>query len=123
MIVPDDRANECFDAFAASSLTIVATIDASRGVTSTFSKAQDVDSIATEKITTGKYDLTGSALTMCGEASHEVSVSIEGEPYETYEQAESAGLAWAERLGVQILYQETLVGQGFAEGERSSPRD
>lgn len=85
--------------------------------------AQDVDCIAIEKLATGKYDLTGSALTMCGEASHDVSVSIEGEPYETYEQAESAGLAWAERLGVQILYQETLVAHGSTQVERSSPRD
>lgn len=85
--------------------------------------ALDVDCIAIEKLATGKYDLTGSALTMCGEASHDVSVSIEGEPYETYEQAESAGLAWAERLGVQILYQETLLADGPTRGERSNQRD
>lgn len=70
--------------------------------------AKAVDCISITRISEGKYDLTGSALTT-GEAGEDDSVSIEGEPYDSYEEAESAGLAWAAGLGVTLLYQETLI--------------
>lgn len=67
-----------------------------------------VDCISITKLRDGRYDLIGSALTT-GEAGQEDSVSIEGEPYDSYEEAESAGLAWAAGLKVTLLYQETLL--------------
>ncbi len=72
--------------------------------------SKDVDCIVIEKLPSGKYDLTGSALTIRGETSQDESVSTSVDvPYETYEEAESAGLAWASGLGVEILYVETLT--------------
>lgn len=105
---PPDEASCKFDAEQAAAMQIV-----KLPVGKLASK--DVDCITIEMLSNGKYDLTGSA-SRIGEADEDESVLIEGKPYETYEEAESAGLAWAAGLGVQIPYQETLSTEPSLEG-------
>jgi hypothetical protein len=56
----------------------------------------------------GKFYLNASALVSCGDSSNEAeSVAVVGsDPYDSYEAAESAALAWAASHGVQQLYVE-----------------
>ena len=82
------------------------------------SAAMNVDCISITRLSDGGYDLTGSALTT-GETGQDDSVSIEGAPYETYEEAESAGLAWAAGLRVTLLYLETVGSEGLQEQQIS----
>ena len=67
--------------------------------------ADDVDCIHIEAAADGRFLLTGSGLAPAGEASGAESVAIiSGRPYESFDAAESAGLAWADGLGVEHLY-------------------
>jgi hypothetical protein len=51
------------------------------------------------------FFLTASALVSCGDAESVESVSlVGGEPYHSYDEAESAALAWASSHGVQQFY-------------------
>lgn len=62
----------------------------------------DADCIRIEQTTEATFELTGSAL--CIGAEDRESVSIVGGPaFETAEQAEAAGLAWAATVGVERL--------------------
>ena len=63
----------------------------------------DADCIRIEEEPSGTYRLTASAL--CKSEDEGESVSIIGAPlFETAEQAEAAGLAWAETVGVARLF-------------------
>lgn len=67
----------------------------------------DSDSIRVAPCGGGKHKRIGSALLNCGDGDQAKSVSIIGiETYDTYEQAEAAGLAWAASHCVEHLYVE-----------------
>lgn len=62
----------------------------------------DTDCIRIEELTDGTYRLTGTAL--CG-ADDAASVSlVNGLSFATQDQAEQAGLTWAESVGVDRLH-------------------
>jgi hypothetical protein len=66
----------------------------------------DADCIRIEEQTAGTYKLTASA--MCTGANEGDSVSIvDGLVFETFEEAESTGLAWAADVGVERLFVST----------------
>lgn len=66
----------------------------------------EADCIRIEEQADGRFKLTASAL--CMEEDEGESVSIVGGPlFETIEQAEKAGLAWAESVGAERLYIST----------------
>lgn len=66
----------------------------------------DADCIRIEELPAGTYQLTASA--MCTGADEGESVSIiDGPVFETFEQAESTGLAWAASVGVERLFVST----------------
>lgn len=63
------------------------------------------DCIRIQKMTDGSFSLTGSVLLQCGDAEVAESVSlIGGDPYDTYEAAEAAGVAWAGEHCADVLY-------------------
>lgn len=56
----------------------------------------DTDCISIIRRSDGRHDLNGSALLRCGDGDEVESVAlIGGDPYESYDAAEAAGLAWA----------------------------
>lgn len=66
----------------------------------------DSDCIRIEEQEDGRYSLTASAL--CSEADENDSVSIAGmQHFQTLEEAEANGLAWAEGIGVERLFVST----------------
>lgn len=76
--------------------------------------ADDVDCISIERQGDGRYELQGSALINCGDGDEVESVSLVQMPtYDTYEEAEDVGLAWAAEQCVERLYIST-IGSGVA---------
>jgi hypothetical protein len=67
--------------------------------------SDESDCIRIQELPSGAFGLNGSVLFRCGDAEVAESVSlIGGEPYETYDAAEAAGLAWASEHCAEILY-------------------
>lgn len=65
----------------------------------------DSDCITVERLPDGWYLLECSALMVCEGVDEFHSVAmISGEPYPTYEAAEAAGLAWADRRCVETMH-------------------
>lgn len=68
----------------------------------------DTDCIKINETPSGEYTLVASALMMCGDGDAPESVALVGsDPYRSYNEAESAGLAWAEAHCVATIYIET----------------
>lgn len=68
----------------------------------------DTDCIKINETAGGKFTLVASALTQCAEDDNSESVALVGsDPYPSFEDAEAAGLAWANELCVETLYIET----------------
>lgn len=63
---------------------------------------RDADCICIEKRPDGGYDLNAAILT----ETESVAI-VGGDPYETQDAAEAAGMAWADEQGVDTLYIET----------------
>ena len=63
----------------------------------------DADCIRIEEEPDGHFKMTGSALCNGEDDGESVSV-VDGPTYETAEQAEEAGLAWANDVGAEHLY-------------------
>jgi hypothetical protein len=77
----------------------------------------DTDCIQINGTGTDDYTLVASALMACGDSDDDESVAlIGGDPYHSYEEAEAAGLAWAESHCVATIYIET-----GGEGEIALP--
>lgn len=69
---------------------------------------KDSDCINLLTLPDGKVQLEASALRNLGEADLAESVALlDGSAYDTAEEAEAAGLAWAESQGVDRLYVST----------------
>ena len=69
------------------------------------SASAETDCIRIQELAGGGYDLTGSLLFNCGDVEPAESVSLIGsEPYESYEDAEAAGLAWANEHCVPVVH-------------------
>ena len=67
--------------------------------------SDESDCIRIQELPTGAFSLNGSVLFRCGDSEVAESVSlIGGEPYDSYEDAESAGLAWASEHCAERLY-------------------
>ena len=67
--------------------------------------AAEVDCLRIEEQEDGRFQLAGNALAPCGDDGELESVGIIiGEPYDSFEAAEAAGLAWADELGVEQLH-------------------
>lgn len=67
--------------------------------------SDESDCIRIQELVAGTFALTGSVLLACGDGEAAESVSlIGGELYRSYEEAESAGLAWASEHCVTTLY-------------------
>ena len=67
--------------------------------------SDEVDCIRVQELPDGRFSLTGSVLMRCGDGETAESVSlIGGEPYQSYEEAEAAGLAWANEHCAEIVY-------------------
>jgi hypothetical protein len=67
--------------------------------------SDESDCIRIEESPPGTFNLTGSVLLSCGDAEVAESVSlIGGDPYESYDAAEAAGLAWAGQHCADVLY-------------------
>ncbi len=67
--------------------------------------SDDSDCIRIQELGDGTFSLFGSVLFRCGDAEVAESMSlIGGEPYETYDAAEAAGLAWASEHCADVLY-------------------
>ena len=67
--------------------------------------SDESDCIRIQELPTGAFSLNGSVLLRCGDSEVAESVSlIGGETYDSYEDAESAGLAWASEHCAQTLY-------------------
>ena len=68
----------------------------------------DTDCIKINQTPSGEYSLVASALMRCGDADNLESVAlVSSDPYPTYDDAEAAGLAWAETHCVATIYVET----------------
>jgi hypothetical protein len=68
----------------------------------------DVDCVHIAKTDAGKYLINCSALLACGDGDEVESVALIGsDPYDSYEDAEAAGLAWAADQCVEQLYVTT----------------
>jgi hypothetical protein len=69
------------------------------------------DCISIQMLPGGRYSLNGSVLAHCGDMETIESVAlIGGDLYESYEAAESAGLAWADDLRAETLYVSRSAG-------------
>lgn len=67
--------------------------------------SEDSDCIRIQELAGGAFALQGSVLFRCGDAEVAESVSlIGGNPYDSYEAAEAAGLAWAGEHCAETLY-------------------
>lgn len=70
--------------------------------------AEETDCIKINEIADGRFSLVASALMNCGEGDNPESVAlVSSEAYHSYEQAEAAGLAWAEAHCVTTIHIET----------------
>ncbi len=67
--------------------------------------AEDCDCIRIQEEPVGAFSLTGSVLFRCGDAEVAESVSlVGGDPYDNYDAAEAAGLAWAGEHCAEVVY-------------------
>jgi hypothetical protein len=65
----------------------------------------DGDCIRIQEVAGGKFMLGGSVLFRCGDVDATESVSlVGGDTYASYDDAESAGLAWANEHCAETLY-------------------
>ena len=75
--------------------------------------ADESDCIQIQQLPGGEFALSGSVLLTCGDGEAAESVSLlGGDPYPTYEDAEAAGLAWADEhcVGTLIISRSDGVG-------------
>ncbi|HEY0149774.1 MAG TPA: hypothetical protein VGB70_12335 [Allosphingosinicella sp.] len=63
----------------------------------------DTDCVRIEQEPDGTFKMTASALCAGGDDQESVSI-VDGPPYGSVEQAEEAGLAWADDVGAEHLY-------------------
>ena len=63
----------------------------------------DTDCIRIEELPDGEHRLTGSALCVAEDEGASVSL-MNGLTYQTRDEAEAAGVAWADSVGVRRLY-------------------
>lgn len=78
--------------------------------------SDEVDCIRIQQLPDGRFGLTGSVLLQCGDVEPAESVSlIGGEPYRTYEDAETAGIAWASDHCSDTLYVSRSDGKAPLE--------
>lgn len=63
----------------------------------------DADCIRIEEGPDGKFNMTASALCTGEDDGESVSI-VDGPPFQTAQQAEEAGLAWANDVGAEHLY-------------------
>ena len=68
--------------------------------------AVDVDCIRVEELPGSTYKLTGTALCIGSDDGDSVSI-VDGPVFETIEEAEAAGTAWATHVGVERLFVST----------------
>lgn len=69
---------------------------------------EDTDCIKINETADGKFSLVASALLACGDGEDAESVAmVSSDPYPSYDDAENAGLAWAEAHCVETIYVET----------------
>ena len=67
--------------------------------------SDESDCIRIQELPGGTFELNGSVLFRCGDAEVAESVSlIGGDPYDSYDAAEAAGLAWAGEHCAETLY-------------------
>lgn len=66
----------------------------------------DVDCIRVEEVSESTYKLTGTALCVGSDDGDSVSI-VDGPVFDTIEQAEAAGMAWATDVGVERLFVST----------------
>jgi hypothetical protein len=72
----------------------------------------DSDCIRIQELDDGRYRLNGSVLFRCGDTDAAESVSlVGGESYATYDDAEAAGLAWANEHCAEKLYVSRSAGK------------
>jgi hypothetical protein len=70
--------------------------------------ADDTDCIKINETADGSFSLVASALMDCGDGDNPEPVAlVSSEPYPSYEDAEAAGLAWAEGHCVAKIFIET----------------
>jgi hypothetical protein len=68
----------------------------------------DSDCIKITKTQSGGFELITSALAQCEGDEEAISEAvISSDEYDSYEKAEEAGVAWAERRCVELVYVET----------------
>ncbi len=69
----------------------------------------EADCISIERRPDGRFSLNATALMACGDTDEAESVSMIGsEPYDHYDDAEAAGLAWAAEHCAGEVYVSTL---------------
>jgi hypothetical protein len=67
--------------------------------------SSETDCIRIQETPNSQFELEGSVLLNCGDGEEAESVSLIGsDPYETLEDAEAAGLAWAGEHCVEVIY-------------------
>ena len=67
--------------------------------------SDDTDCIRIQETPDGRFLLTGTVLLRCGDGEASESVAlIGGEPYQSYDDAEAAGAAWANEHCVEVLH-------------------
>jgi hypothetical protein len=65
----------------------------------------EADCVRVQELENGRFSLNASVLVSCGDVDPAESMSlIGGEPYDSYDDAESAGLAWANEHCPEKLY-------------------
>lgn len=70
--------------------------------------SEDSDCIKINETTDGRFSLVASALMRCGDTDNLESVAlVASDPYPSYDDAEAAGLAWAEAHCVETIYVES----------------
>lgn len=78
----------------------------------------DTDCIKINATPAGGYSLVASALMVCGDGDDAESVALVGsDPYPSFDDAEAAGLAWAEAHCVATIYVETGGGAEPTKGK------
>jgi hypothetical protein len=67
----------------------------------------DADCIRIEEQVSGTYKLTGSAMCAGTDEGDSVSIVGDGLEFESVEEAEATGVAWAREVGVERLFVST----------------
>jgi hypothetical protein len=65
--------------------------------------SSDTDCVRIEQEPDGTYRMTASALCAGGDDNESVSI-VDGLPFPSAQEAEEAGLAWAQDVGAELLY-------------------